>query len=119
MTRLAIFRCISLFGGLLALSACASNGPTSRATAAQRTACSQRADQVYLQQNRGAIYENDMYVSSTRDAPFSGSGLPGNPSAGLSAQFARDKIQDSCLDGTGTPPSAVTDKAAPAPAAKP
>jgi hypothetical protein len=119
MTRLAILRCISLFGGLLALSACAQNGPVSRATAAQRTACSQRADQVYLQQNRGAIYENDMYVSSTRDAPFSGSGLPANPSAGLSAQFARDRIEDHCLDGTGTSPSPVTDKGTATPAAKP
>jgi hypothetical protein len=101
-----------LLGVLLA--GCAAPGAESHASAAQRVACAQRADSVFAEQHRGAIYASDAYVSSTRDAPFSGAGLVGTPDAGLSDRYDRDKIQSECLDGINGAPGPAAGPAAPA-----
>lgn len=87
----------ALLGALLA--GCAMSGPQTHASAAQRAACARRADAVFTEQHRGAVYASDAYVSSMRDSPFSGTGLAGVPNAGLSDRYDRDKIQSACLDG--------------------
>jgi hypothetical protein len=98
---------------LLALAlfaaACARQEPESRATAAERAACSQHADEVFRLRNPDVIYRQDTYVSSTRDTPFNGAGLSSVPSAGLSGKFERDQLLDDCINGggqgtTGAPP---------------
>jgi hypothetical protein len=60
-------------------------------------ACRSHADQVYDRLNRGAIYN-----SSSADAPNSSTGLVGDPTAGLSDRFARDRMIARCVGGTGT-----------------
>ncbi len=70
-----------------------------RGTVAQRAACNQRADEVYTKQNRDQVYRDDMYATSTRDAPFAGAGLVGNTSRGLSGEYARDRLVDDCING--------------------
>ncbi len=111
---------------LLALAACSSppqsSGGRARASAATLAACRQRADDVYLRQNRDEIYRADTYVGSTRDSPFAGYGQSGITSAGLSGRYARDNIQEACLNNTSPPGSVSSDPAAalaPAPAAAP
>lgn len=81
----------------LALAGCATNAPRDRGSAAQQAACRQRADEVYLKQNRGDVYRGDQYATSTRDAPYASSGLIGVTSSGLSGRYARDKMLDDCL----------------------
>ncbi len=116
------------------LTACATpiGGAPSREAANPKAiaACRQRADAVYDQQNRGAVYRADTYAGSVRDAPFAGSGPAANPSSGLSGRYAHDTILDDCLSGASgsadvgteaippaTPAPALT--ALPPPAPKP
>ncbi len=113
MIRLfSLFARAGLLGGVALLAGCAPSAPASHATTAQLAACRQRADQVFEQQNRGAVYQADMYASSTRDAPFGSSGLLGS-SSGLSDRYARDKIQSDCIDGINGAPGPVPGAAAP------
>ena len=67
-------------------------------TQAQSQACQQRAEAQYRAQNRGEIYRNDSYATSTLDSPFSGNGLTNNPASGLGAQFGRDQDLQSCYN---------------------
>jgi hypothetical protein len=67
---------------------------TDRATIA---ACRSHADQVYDRMNRGTIYN-----ASSADAPNSSTGLAGDPTAGLSDRFARDRMIERCVGGVGT-----------------
>ena len=83
------------------LAGCAGSQPRSRANAATVAACRSRADEVYLKQNRAEIYRSDRYVSEQRDSPFGSVGLPGITSAGLSGRYARDTLQDDCINSTG------------------
>ena len=115
----------------LALPACSappSGEGRARASAATIAACSKRADDVYLRQNRDEIYRADNYIGNTRDSPFSSTGLSGITSAGLSGRYARDNIQEACLNSSSGPggdasdPKAAlapTDRPASAPAATP
>ncbi len=98
---------------LLALAACARPPAPGRAeaTPAQRTACRQRVDEVYLQQNRGELYRSDNYVSGSRDTPFSTSAQP-NFGSGLGAQYSREQALEDCLNASSGPINA----APPAPA---
>jgi hypothetical protein len=84
------------------LSGCA--GSASRAhggaTAATIAACRSRADEVYDKQNRDQVYRSDTYAGGTRDAPFSSTGLPGITSNGLSGRYARDTLEDDCINGS-------------------
>ena len=102
----------ALLGALLA--GCAMSGPQTHASAAQRAACAQRADSVFTEQHRGAVFASDAYVSNTRDSPFSGTGLAGAPDAGLSDRYDRDRIQSACLDGIGGAPGPAAGAAKPA-----
>jgi hypothetical protein len=87
---------------LLALAGCARESPSPRAalTPAQMAACRTHVEEVYRQQNRAEIYRNDTYVSSTRDAPYSTSGVPGDTSAGLSSQYAYQRQLNDCYNAT-------------------
>ena len=100
------------------LTACAPpiGGTASRETASPKAmaACRQRADTVYDQQHRGAVYRADTYAGSLRDAPFAGSGPAGNPSSGLSGRYARDNILDDCLNGASGSADVTTDAPGPA-----
>jgi hypothetical protein len=73
--------------------------PTQQASAAQKAACRQRADEVYAKQNRAELYESDTYQSSTRDSPFATTGLPGITTRGLGGQYERDNLVSDCLNG--------------------
>jgi hypothetical protein len=65
-------------------------------------ACNTRADEIFLRQNRDALYKADNYTSKLRDTPFAGAGLP-ETSAGLSDQYARGQDVRHCLNGVATP----------------
>ena len=91
---------------LLALTCCSSE-PQSHASLAQRAACRQRADEIYNQQNRGEIYANDRYASTTRDTPFSADPMR-DTSSGLSGEYARQNLISDCINGTGQPPVPTT-----------
>ena len=90
----------------LAVAGCAPRTPTpqSRANAAQQAACRQRADQAILQQNPDTVYQSDLYVSSTRSAPFSGQGVRSNTTAGLPLRYSREQLYNDCLNGLGPAP---------------
>jgi hypothetical protein len=110
--------CLLLAG--LTLAACAAQPPATRASAAQQAACKQRADEVYLRQNRADIYRADNFATSTRGAPYSN--LPtSNATSGLSGRYARDTMLSDCLNGigSGTPGSGPETPAAAQPAGGP
>ncbi len=86
--------------------------PRDRGTAAQQAACRERADEIYIKQNRAEIYAADRYATSTRDAPYGSSGLVGVTSAGLSGRYARDGLITDCING-------LTNNTAPASGATP
>jgi hypothetical protein len=90
----------------LAAAGCAPRTPTpqSRASAAQQAACRDRADHTILQRNPGTVYQSDLYVSSTRSAPFSGQGVASNTTAGLPLRYSREQLYDDCLNGLGPAP---------------
>ncbi len=102
---------------LLALAGCDrfNTAPVSQATPAQVAACRQRADEVWLRQNRQAIFESDVRAGGQRDAPFAGAGITGNTSAGLSSRFSREQMVNNCL----TSGSANTVRPAPGAATPP
>jgi hypothetical protein len=106
----------------LGLAACAAQTPRTRADAATNAACEQRADEVYLKQNRADLYRSDVYNSSTRDAPFASTGLTGITSAGLPQRYARDTMLSDCIRQSSTdvqtgPEPGQGPATAPAPAA--
>ena len=93
----------------LGQSAASGAAPSQEAVAA----CNTRADEVFLRQNRDALYKADTYQTSLRDSPYAGAGLP-ETSAGLSDQFARGQEVRHCLNGVATPlPSQQPGTAAP------
>jgi hypothetical protein len=106
---------------LAALTACSTSFGTTAShegvSAKAMAACRHRADQVYDQQNRGAVYRTDSYAGSVRDAPFGGAGPAGNPSSGLSDRYARDTMVDDCLNGMANGADVTTDAPPPAAAA--
>ena len=63
----------------------------------ERAACRQRAEEVYRMRNPGEVYRSDTYATSTRDAPFAGSGVSGVTSDGLASQYTLRKLEDDCL----------------------
>lgn len=94
---------------LLLLAGCAQPNSGRRAglTAAQAAECRSRSEAEYRQQNRGEVYKSDIYATSTRDAPFATSGLPGITSKGLGAQFGREKALNDCYNSQATDPQAA------------
>ncbi len=86
----------------LALAGCTSGGGgtgsgNSLTDAQTRAACRQRADQVYEQQNRGAIYSPQSGVNT----PSSASYAPGVTDRGLADLFAHDTMIRDCVRNTG------------------
>lgn len=79
-------------------------------------ACRARADEIYAKQNRGAVYDSDVFSTSVRDSPFSTQDVPSLPTRGLSGEYQRDNLVNDCLAGTG---AASTVPAAPSPFAPP
>jgi hypothetical protein len=69
-----------------------------------RTDCNAEADRIFAAQNRYQLSERN-----STDTPYAGNTLPSNPTAGLSDQYAQDKLVDSCLHrgGAGSPAAAT------------
>lgn len=94
------------------LSGCGDGPPLggqAQADAQTRAACRERAEAVYDQQNRAAIYSPPPQVNT----PQSGNYVEGLSDRGLSQLFVHDKIVSDCVRNTGTgaersaPPAAV------------
>ncbi len=85
---------------------CASRTPPTHRDVAALAACRQRADEVYQKQNRAELYRSDEFATSSRDAPFASTGLPGITTRGLSGEYARDVLVDDCLNASGAPQGA-------------
>jgi len=105
--RLALCRLAGLAVPVLLLSACQSAAPPPSASAgmsgrqgrvdAERAAfCRQRAEEIYMTQNRGDLYRMD-----NRDAPFSGGFVSGMTNRGLPDRFAQDRMIADCIRNTG------------------
>ncbi len=93
--------CRTLLLGTVVLAGCADRAPLSgqaQADAETRAACRQRAEAVYDQQNRGAIYS----PSSQVNTPYSANYLPDQTDSGLSQIFIHDQIVSDCIRNTGT-----------------
>jgi hypothetical protein len=85
------------------------------ASAATRASCRSRADEVYLKQNRAEIYQADTYATATRDSPYGAAGLPGITTNGLSGRFAREQMEDDCINSTNGDAATLTNPAPRAP----
>jgi len=105
----------ALLAAAATLGACANtyHRPANRAAASQATlaACRTRADEIYLKQNRAEIYQADTYATQTRDSPYGASGLPGITSAGLSGRYAREQMEDDCINASGSDAVTITNPA--------
>jgi len=103
--------------GLLAVAAlaagCARPTQESHASAVERAACKQHADAVYAMRNPDEVYRQDTFATSTRDSPFSNSGLSSVVTAGLGGQFQRDQMYGDCLNGGGGTVGAAPEAPAP------
>ncbi len=75
---------------LLMLAGCAAR--QSAAELATEDACERQANQLEDEQDRGRLIADDQSLS-----PFSSSGLPDDPSQGLSALYAHDQEVDGCV----------------------
>lgn len=98
---------------LLTLTACTdAPAPTgqAKADAATQAACRQRADEVYDQQNRGAIYA----PQSSFNTPFSANYTPGVTDRGLADLYEHNRLIRDCVRNTGT----GTDRTPPQPPAE-
>lgn len=86
--------------GCLVLTGCTfgSPSPQSRVDAATVAACRRQADQIYEEQNRGAIYSSESQVNT----PSSGSYQPGITNRGLGERYVREKMISNCVRNTGT-----------------
>ena len=97
-----------VLAALVGLAACQGPPPSrgfsngGSASAADAQACRQRADEVYLKQNRAELYRSDTYATSGRDSPFSIANLPGVTSRGLSGRYERDNLVSDCLNASGS-----------------
>ena len=100
MKRLAI-----LFG-LAALAGCARPQSSAETSGDARAlaACRARADSVYEQQNRGAVFT----ATDSRDSPKSGNYVSGVTTRGLGDRFGRDQMIDDCLRVSGAASGAAS-----------
>jgi hypothetical protein len=90
---------VALAGCSLPLGASSGPQPSPEAVAA----CNKRADQEFLSQNRNALYQEDRYQTSTRDAPYASTGMPQQNESGLSAQHEQRQDVRNCLNGAESP----------------
>jgi hypothetical protein len=91
---------IIAFMGAVVLTACEAPQQTGQAhaDAATLTACRQRAEEAYNQQNRAEIYS----PPATVNTPFSANYTPDQPDRGLSNLFVHDRMISDCVRNTGT-----------------
>ena len=109
-----MIRLATLLTCVVSLSACqAPQGGQAQADAATRTACQQRANQAYDQQNRGEIFSPPANVNT----PYSANVVPGQSDRGLSDLFAHDRMVSDCIRNTGTGTERSPTPAATAPVA--
>lgn len=110
MTRPLLHKALLAAPALAIVAGCASPARYDHASAADRAACRQRADEVYTLQNRDAAYRADQYATSTRDSPFASNGTPGVTTSSLFGQYARQQMVSDCLNSVagnvGSSPSA-------------
>ncbi len=108
MNAAALLRLLLAATPLLA-AGCARTSAGLQASAADRAACRQRSEQVYIMQHRDEMMRADQYATSGRDAPFGGAGAAG-ASPGLAGLFAHRQMVSDCLNGragnVGTSPAA-------------
>ena len=109
----------SLLPALLALAACAAPPPPvsmgstdgsagqTRADAATRAACRERADEIYDRQHRDTVY-----TISSRDTPYSANYTGGVTDRGLPQRFVRENMIRDCIRNTGTETDRVEPEAA-------
>jgi hypothetical protein len=107
------YRAAALLAVAALAAGCTRPTQESHASAVERAACKQHADAVYAMRNPDEVYRQDTYATSTRDSPFSNSGLSGVVSAGLGGQFQRDQLYGDCLNGGGGTVGAAPDAPAP------
>jgi hypothetical protein len=92
-----------LAGVLLALpAACARQAPASRADTITAETCRKRVDAILSARNPAQVYQQDRYLSSTRDSPFGTSGTVGVTSRGLASEYERQRMIDDCIKGQGS-----------------
>lgn len=93
----------TLAAALCLLGACVPEQQRSTpADLAALEACRERADEVYQKQNREDVYRSDVFATSSRDAPYAATGLPGVTSRGLSAEYQRENLVSDCLNAGAT-----------------
>jgi hypothetical protein len=101
---------------LIALpAACARQPPPSPADAITAETCRKRVDAIYSARNPEQVYQQDNYLSSTRDAPFGTSGTIGVTTRGLAGEYQRQQMLSDCIKGQGpigpTPAAPPADQA--------
>jgi hypothetical protein len=115
MTRFAQPRRWLAFIAVAGIGAgCGRPAPESHADAVALAACRRHADAVYAIRDPDAVFRQDTYVSTTRDAPFTGQGTAGVPSAGLSDEYERERMVSDCVRDTGAAPEAPPPEERPA-----
>jgi hypothetical protein len=88
---------------LLALpAACARQPAPSHADAITADTCRKRVEAVYNARNPEQVYNQDNYLTSTRDAPFGTSGTIGVTTRGLGGEYQRQQMLSDCIKGQGT-----------------
>jgi hypothetical protein len=81
---------------LVALAGCSGGQPPTRADQSAQAACRARAEAIFTQRDRSDLY----HPVDEPSLPYTASGLPANPSAGLSRQYDYDDVVDRCLRGS-------------------
>lgn len=104
--RLGVVRLAGLAVPLALLAACQNPPPIRSAAppsagqggadAATIAHCRQRAEEIYMTQNRSELYRTD-----SRDSPFSGSHGAMGATRGLSDRFSQDRMIADCIRNTG------------------
>ncbi|MBV8573999.1 MAG: hypothetical protein JOZ58_03025 [Acetobacteraceae bacterium] len=91
-----VTRCLPVLTALVFAACTPPPPPTPQARADQeaRSACRQRADQVYAEQNRGAAF---LGGTENRFSPFSSSYVSGNTSSGLGERYNFDTMIADCV----------------------
>lgn len=74
--------------------------PQPHGAAVTEDVCRHQADQIFEMRHPEARYDQDTYVSSLRDAPFSTSGSPSVPTQGLGDAYEHGQLMQDCLQGT-------------------
>jgi hypothetical protein len=101
---IGIFATLSALATAILVSGCmapprAPDGTIEQSAGDQKAlvACRTRANEVYDQQNRGAIFNP---MSTDRDTPRSGDYVSGIPTRGLSERYGYENMIDDCLRHT-------------------